>query len=127
VLGSFIEEDMSFIYSREMGVSRILVNLNLREGLLEYLNLISGGQSFKKKLDYEGIPFMCRRCHQYDHNVSHCNLSLQGKSREYGGWPHVLLKEVTKKLKVKITLLSLGRSGESHRPSQVQIHQVIDT
>jgi len=34
--------------------------LDLRECLLEDLNLIAGEKSFKQMIDYEGIPFRCK-------------------------------------------------------------------
>jgi hypothetical protein len=63
-------------------VARILVSLNFREGFLGELNLISGEKSLKQILDYEGVPFRCRRCHQYGHIANECSLSF---SREIGG------------------------------------------
>jgi hypothetical protein len=62
-LGTYLDADMSFLESREMAVARILVSLNIREGLIEELELISGEKSFKQKFDYEGVPFHCQTCH----------------------------------------------------------------
>ena len=38
-LGEFLAADMGFIDTGEMSVARILVSLNIREGLREFLNL----------------------------------------------------------------------------------------
>jgi hypothetical protein len=40
-LGTFIYADMYFLESREMVVSQIIVSLDIREGLVEYLEIVS--------------------------------------------------------------------------------------
>jgi hypothetical protein len=60
---------MGFLASGKMVVARILVSLNNREGLREFLNLIDLRCTRVQILDYEGVPFYCRRCHEYDHVV----------------------------------------------------------
>jgi hypothetical protein len=59
-------------------VERILVSLNIREGLWEFLNLTDLGQTRVQILDYEGVPFRCRRCHEYGHIVMDCKKSSRG-------------------------------------------------
>ena len=39
ILGTFLEADLSFVETKVMKVERILVNINLREGLEESINL----------------------------------------------------------------------------------------
>jgi hypothetical protein len=80
MLGSFIEADMSFKESCHMSVARILVQLDLRPGLLQELINESSSGSFVQTLDYEGIPFRCHRCHVYGHGVADCTLTFKGKS-----------------------------------------------
>lgn len=77
ILGSFIEVDMSFEKTKHQQVARILVNINIREGLAEELNLCWGPTVIKQILDYENVPFRCRRCHVYGHPTSDCNLPLR--------------------------------------------------
>jgi len=60
---------MGFIESGEMSVERILVLLNIREGIKEFLNLTYLGRTRLQILDYEGVPFHCRRWHEYEHIV----------------------------------------------------------
>jgi hypothetical protein len=69
---------MGFIESREMLVERILVLLNIREGLREFLNLADLGRTRVQILDYEGVPFQCRRCHEYGHVFMDCLNSMRG-------------------------------------------------
>jgi hypothetical protein len=80
-LGSFIEADMSFEESGHMSVARILVRLDLQPSLLDELVIESSSGSFIQTLDYEGIPFICHRCHVYGHRVADCTLPFKGKSR----------------------------------------------
>ena len=39
ILGTFLEADLSYLETNEKKVAHILVNINLREGLAEYINL----------------------------------------------------------------------------------------
>jgi hypothetical protein len=68
-LGEFLVVDMGFLEYGEMLVARILVLLNIREGIREFLNLTDLGRIRVQILDYEGVPFRCRRCHEYGNIV----------------------------------------------------------
>ena len=57
-------------------VARILVEVNIREGLPETIDLDWGPDIITQPLDYENVPFWCRRCHAYGHPVSECHLPL---------------------------------------------------
>jgi hypothetical protein len=59
-LGTFIEADMSFLEMGKMVVAQNLVSLDIREGLVEDLKLVSHGKAHKQKLNHEGVPFHCR-------------------------------------------------------------------
>jgi len=52
-----LDEDVSFKETKQRKVARILVNLNVKEGLGEEMDLIWEGYTYAKKLDYENIPF----------------------------------------------------------------------
>ena len=73
-MGNFLEADFSYLETLEKKVARILVNLNLREGLAESINLDWGPVIISQILDYENVPFHCRRCHAYGHPMSECSL-----------------------------------------------------
>ena len=77
--------DLSYLETNEKKVAHILVNINLREGLAEYINLDWGPAIIPQLLDYENVPFHCRRCHAYGHPVSACTLpvrTLNGSRRK---------------------------------------------
>ena len=77
LLGTFLEADMSFKITKLHRVVRILVNINVREGLFEKIHLSWGNTFFKQRLDYENIPFRCRRCHTYCHLAAECSLGVR--------------------------------------------------
>jgi len=82
-LGEYMTADMGFLDTGEMSMARILVSLNIKEGLREYINLTDLGWTSVKILDYEGVPFQCRRCHEYGHIVMDCKKSSQGHSSHH--------------------------------------------
>jgi hypothetical protein len=79
LLGLYLVVDMSFESTSQRYVAHILVLINIREGLVEDLNLFQG-LTFVQKLDYEGVSFRCRQCHQVGHVVRECRLVSQGQS-----------------------------------------------
>jgi len=76
-LGEFLEADESFLETKQKRIARILVNINVREGLGDEIELVLGSYRHIQKLDYENIPFRCRRCHEYGHLVADCKLPLR--------------------------------------------------
>jgi len=58
-LGEFLETDLSFEETKQRKVTRILVNLNVREGLGEEIDLSWGNFTHSQILDYGNIPFRC--------------------------------------------------------------------
>ena len=71
-LGTFIEVDLSYQQMKIQKVTRILVSLNIRTSLREYLNLTCQNKTKKQLLGYEGLPFCCHRCHETRHVVRNC-------------------------------------------------------
>lgn len=57
-----------------MGIARILVSIDLCEGLVEELELMREGKFLVQQLDYEGISFRCLCFHGYGHLLEDCNL-----------------------------------------------------
>ena len=67
ILGTFLEADLSFLETHEKKVAHILVNIDIREGLAESINMDWGPEIIPQTLDYENVPFRCKRCHAYGH------------------------------------------------------------
>lgn len=61
LVGTFLEADLSFLETQQRQVTRILVNVNIREGLAEDMQLIWGPFVFKQILDYENVQPTSRR------------------------------------------------------------------
>jgi hypothetical protein len=80
-LGDFLDADLTFEETKQRKVARILVNLNVREGLGEEVDLRWGRYTHTQRLDYENVPFRCRRCHQYGHLIMNCKLPLRTRGR----------------------------------------------
>jgi hypothetical protein len=77
VVGAFMDANMSFRESGKISMARILVALDVREGLAEELQLIKEEVHFHQKMDYEGISFRCHRCHKHMHNASQRSLPFR--------------------------------------------------
>ena len=88
ILGTFLEADLSFLETKEKKVARILVNLNIREGLAEAIILEWGPDPITQILDYENVPFRCRRCHVYGYPAASCKLKVRSHNdnRRKGDW-----------------------------------------
>ena len=52
ILRNFLEVDLSFLETKKRQVAQILVNINIREGLSETMNLRWGHYDIKQVLDY---------------------------------------------------------------------------
>ena len=57
ILGTFFEEDLSLKETNLLRVACILVNINIRQGLVEDLMLTWGRFQIKHLLDYENLTF----------------------------------------------------------------------
>lgn len=73
-LGTYLDYDRSYIQSKNRSLAHILVHLDTREGLEEKLTLQWKNFTRIQILDYEGVPFRCRRCHKVGHLFKECPL-----------------------------------------------------
>jgi hypothetical protein len=58
-LVDFLEVDMTFEERKQRKMARILLNLNVREGIGEEIDLSWGIFIHSHTLDYENVPFRC--------------------------------------------------------------------
>lgn len=79
-LGSFLEADLSFLQSGVCCLGKVLVLIDLWNGLVVDLKIKRGNLCFSQVLDYVGVPFRCVRCHGHGHLVSQCSRAFQHKS-----------------------------------------------
>lgn len=73
-----MDADFSFKITRDMVLARILVLLDLREGLALKICLTADYGNITQIMDYEGVPFRCHICHFADHLVAKCERPFQG-------------------------------------------------
>jgi len=111
-IGEFLEADNSYLDTRQRKMARILVNINVREGLGEEVDIVFGPFQHTQKLDYENIPFRCRRCHDYGHLVEDCKLPLR-----------IIKRKVPK----EVVRASQGNETQSASPLQEPIRTVEET
>ena len=78
-LGTFLEADLSFLDSGVCCLGKVLVLLDVRNGLAEDIVIKKGELVFTQPLDYVGLPFRCNRCHCYGHFLTHCHLHFLKK------------------------------------------------
>ena len=80
-LAEYLDVDFSFKDIGEMVVARMLVILDLREGLAPKICLTTAYGDYAQMLDYEGVPFRCHGCRSADHLVADCDLPFRGFRR----------------------------------------------
>jgi hypothetical protein len=71
-LGRFISIDSKTNTGRDKRLARILVEIDIHEGLSETLDIDWRGHITRQKLDYLGIPFRCTLCRQTGHLRKTC-------------------------------------------------------
>lgn len=59
-ISTYLTYDNSFQSTGCMDFARILVHLDLSDGLLEHINIQWRNVARRQILDYEGVPFRCR-------------------------------------------------------------------
>ena len=74
-MGLYLTHDESFISTGRMAYARILVHMDLSEGLPEYINIQWRDAVRRQMLDYEEVPFRCRHCHKVGHLFKDCPLN----------------------------------------------------
>ena len=72
-IGTFLEADLAFLENGICCLGKVLVLLDLRNGLDEDIAIQKGENVFSQPLDYVGFPFRCNRCHHYGQLLAHCH------------------------------------------------------
>ena len=84
-LGDFILVDSVSSNVYRTTFARILVEMDISKGLPEMLKLASPNGSWIQLLDYEGIPFRCKKCHKTGHLIACCS-SDKASSKKSPSW-----------------------------------------
>jgi len=103
--------------------------MNIAEPLPEMIELEYAGQVWQQLLDYEHIPFRCRRCHEYGHLYKSCplngpiqqtpstNNSEQSAGRDDEGFVMVS----NKKRQMRSSNLRQGQTTKKNPPGSVPL------
>ena len=81
-LGRFISLDKMTLSNADRKVGRILVAIDIHEGLLKMLDIEWRGHHIKHRLDYRGIPFRCSWCWCTSHLRHDCSDNLTDEKSE---------------------------------------------
>ena len=73
-LGTYLEVDLSFLESGVCCFRKVLVLLDLRNGLAADIVIKKGEYVYTQPLEYMGVPFRCKRCHSCGHLLAQCHL-----------------------------------------------------
>lgn len=74
-LGTFVKASEATMQKRYTSYARICVELNVSGALHEGLWLEYRDEEYFQALDYEQIPFRCRKCHEHGHLIRDCPLN----------------------------------------------------
>eukprot|EP00253_Pinus_taeda_P020851 PITA_20851 len=71
-IGAFVKVAETTKRGKFTSYARICVYMNIEEPLPEYVEVEYHDEIWQHPIDYEHIPFRCRRCHEYDHLFREC-------------------------------------------------------
>ena len=77
LLGTFLEADLSFLSNGICCLGKVLVLLDLRNGLANEIVIQKGDNVFSQPIDYVRLPFRCNCFQLYGHLLAHCHLPLK--------------------------------------------------
>lgn len=84
-LGKFIKTTEETKLRRYTTYARICVYMKLGKVLTDSVSLLHDDFEWIQPIDYEHVPFKCRRCHAHGHLFCDCPLNTPPKSIDSGG------------------------------------------
>jgi len=79
-IGVFIKVAEETKTRRYTSYARICIQMHLTKSLADSVSLFHDDFEWIQPLDYENIPFRCRKCHEHGHLFRDCPLNSQPKS-----------------------------------------------
>eukprot|EP00253_Pinus_taeda_P033124 PITA_33124 len=76
-IGTFIKVAEDTKYRRFTSYARICIQMQLKKTLADSVSLFHDDFEWLQPLDYEHIPFCCRKCHEHGHLFRECPLNTQ--------------------------------------------------
>lgn len=81
-LGHFLKISEETLKGKYTSFARICVEMDLSRALLEAIILEVYDEEWVQTVDYEHIPFSCRKCHVHDHLFRDCPTnSMEGNGK----------------------------------------------
>eukprot|EP00253_Pinus_taeda_P004844 PITA_04844 len=80
-IGAFFKVAESTKRGKYTSYARICVYMNIAKPLLEYIEVEYHDEIWQQPIDYEHIPFRCRRCHEYGHLYRQCPQNREGEAK----------------------------------------------
>lgn len=105
-MGVYLDHNRSYQDTGCMEIARILVHLDTKEGLVESNFLQMDEITRWQILNYEGIPFHCRRCHEVGNLYKDCSL-LSGKQPD-PSWSLVSTSTQTMEVEIPSSIVLPG-------------------
>jgi len=81
-LRTFIKASEAMMQRRYTSCARICVEMDVSGALHEGMWLEFRDEDYYQAIDYEQIPFRCRRCHEHGHLVRECPLNKIGEEHK---------------------------------------------
>jgi hypothetical protein len=72
-LGSFVKLEPNWDSKKDHRWAWILVEVDVREGLVGNIDLVYARITWHQKVDYWRLPFRCHGCHEIGHLRSQCS------------------------------------------------------
>jgi len=145
-LGNFVKVSEQTKLSRYTSYARICVYMNISKDLPEAINLSWEDEEWMQPLDYEHIPFRCRKCHTHGHLFRDCPLNLPPETpkakdtKDNEGFTKVTNKrkapkklqnsEVTRKINTSNSfdvLAKVPEEGNTQDPPEIQADMAVAT
>jgi hypothetical protein len=74
-LGKYVKTSEATLKGRYTSYTRICIEMDVSGALLEAISLEFRDEEWIQDIDYEQIPFICRRCHEHGHLIRECPLN----------------------------------------------------
>lgn len=85
-LGKFIDRPST---KEQYDYARICVEVDLEVGLPKAIKINAGSWTHVQKLDYEQLPFKCRKCQEYRQFAKNCTKNEEAVQGKEEGWKQV--------------------------------------
>lgn len=112
-LGKFIDKANS---KDQYDCARICMEVYLDIGLPKAIKIIVGPLTHVQKLDYEQLPFKCRKCHVYGHFARDCSSNGVEEKWKEEGWNQVKCTKTSHK-KTANTNVKAPQTVPAQKPS----------